>query len=108
MYPGIDIESGGFGSLRRRIEEMVAEIIRDGSRRGIFRPGIYRDVNYLVVSLFDTVINRLDDPKVETLSGDMIVLIQRGLRRVLRIRRRDERLDRRVMQENEEIDWLEP
>lgn len=108
LYPGIDIDSGGFGALRRRIEELVAQIIHDGSKRGIFRPGLYKDVNLLVVSLFDTVINRLDDPKVETLSRDMLVLIQRGLRRVLRIRRRDERLDRRVLQEQDDIDWLEP
>jgi AcrR family transcriptional regulator len=108
LYPGIDIDSGGVGMLRKRIEELVGEIIRDGSRRGMFRPGLYDDAVFLVVTLLNTVIENLDDPKVESLSRDMLVLIQRGLRRVLRIRRRAERLDRRVIQENDDLDWLEP
>ena len=62
----------------------------------------------LVLSLFDTVINNLDNPRVDTLSRDMLILIQRGLRRVLRIRRRDERLDRRVLQDTDELEWFEP
>jgi AcrR family transcriptional regulator len=107
LYPGFDVHDGAVASLRARIESMIAEIIREGSRRGMFRPGRYEDANRLVMSLLDTVIDRLDDPDIERLSRDMLVLIQRGLRRALRLRRRDERLDRRVIQDDEELDWLE-
>lgn len=107
LYPGFDIENGAIGTLRHHIEELVAEIIRDGSRRGIFRPGLYEDANRLVMALLDTIIAHLDDPEVEKLSRDMLRLIQRGLRRAIRIRRRDERRDRRLIQDDEELDWLE-
>ena len=107
LYPGIDLEGGIVGDLRLRIEKMVREIIRDGSRRGVFRPGLYHDAHKLVMTLLDTVILNLDDPRVEALSQDMLVLIQRGLRRRLRLRRRDERRDRRLIGEDTGVDWLE-
>jgi AcrR family transcriptional regulator len=107
LYPGFDIEAGAIGALRRHIEELVAEIIRDGSRRGIFRPGLYEDATGLVMALLDTTIAHLDDAEVEKLSRDMLRLIQRGLRRAIRLRRRDERRDRRLIQDDEDLDWLE-
>ncbi len=107
LYPGIDLEGGSVGNLRHRIESMVQEIIRDGSRRGVFRPGLYHDAQGLVMALLDTVILNLEDPRVEQLSQDMLVLIQRGLRRRLRLRRRDERRDRRIFGEDTPLDWLE-
>lgn len=107
LYPGFDLESGAIGTLRHHIEEMVSEIIRDGARRGIFRPGLYEDATRLVMALLDTIIDHLDDPDVEELSQDMLRLIQRGLRRAIRLRRRDERRDRRLIQDDDELDWLE-
>jgi AcrR family transcriptional regulator len=107
LYPGFDIEAGAIGTLRRHIEELVTEIIRDGSRRGIFRPGLYEDATGLVMALLDTTIAHLDDAEVEKLSRDMLRLIQRGLRRAIRLRRRDERRDRRLIQDDEDLDWLE-
>ncbi|MEX2444377.1 MAG: TetR/AcrR family transcriptional regulator [Alkalispirochaeta sp.] len=107
LYPGFDLDNGAIGALRQHIEELVAEIIRDGSRRGIFRPGLYEDANRLVMALLDTMIAHLDDPEVEALSRDMLRLMQRGLRRAIRLRRRDERRDRRLIQDDEDLDWLE-
>lgn len=107
LYPGIDLEGGSVGALRVRIERMVREILRDGARRGVFRPGLYHDSHRLVMVLLDTVIYNFDDPRVESLAQDMLVLIQRGLRRRLRLRRRDERLDRRMIGEEAPIEWLE-
>lgn len=107
LYPGFDLESGAIGMLRAHIEELVSEIIREGARRGIFRPGLYEDATRLVMALLDTIIDHLDDPEVEQLSQDMLRLIQRGLRRAIRLRRRDERRDRRLIQDDEDLDWLE-
>ncbi|TVR66831.1 MAG: TetR/AcrR family transcriptional regulator [Spirochaetaceae bacterium] len=107
MYPGLDLQGGAVGNLRIRIEKMVREIIRDGSRRGVFRPGLYHDANRLVMVLLDTVIFNFDDPRVEMLAQDVLVLIQRGLRRRLRLRRRDERRDRRLIDEENPIEWIE-
>lgn len=107
LYPGIDIGGGSIGALRDRIEEIVAEIIRDGSRRGVFRPGLYHDATAMVLAILDAMIAHLDDPHIESLSQDMLVLLQRGLRRVLRLRRREERHDRRVLSDDDELDWLD-
>lgn len=107
LYPGFDLEQGAIGALRHNIEDLLAEIIRDGARRGVFRPGLYEDAQRLVMALLDTVIAHLDDPEVEELSRDVLRLIQRGLRRTLRLRRRDERRDRRIIQDDDDLDWLE-
>lgn len=106
LYPGIDLDGGSVSVLRSTIENMVRDIIRDGSRRGVFRPGLYNDANLLVMALLDTLIANLDDPRVEMLTQDILVLLQRGLRRRLRLRRRDERRDRRLINEDS-LDWFE-
>ncbi|MDA3947967.1 MAG: helix-turn-helix domain containing protein [Spirochaeta sp.] len=107
LYPGIDVGGGGVGVLRARIEEILGEIIRDGSRRNIFRPGLYNDAHAMVMVLLDTVIVHLDDRNIEAISRDILTLLQRGLRRTIRLRRRAERLDRRIIQDDEGLDWFE-
>jgi AcrR family transcriptional regulator len=107
LYPGIDVGSGGVGVLRKRIEDIVGEIIRDGSRRSVFRPGLYDDAHRMVLVLMDTVIVHLDDPRIDSIARDIMTLLQRGLKRAIRLRRREERIDRRTIQEDEELDWLE-
>jgi AcrR family transcriptional regulator len=107
MYPGFDLAHGSIGALRRRVEELLAEVVREGSRRGIFRPGLYENPNALLVPLLDVIVANIDDPHVDALARDMLVLIQRGLRRALRFRRRDERRDQRVINEEDGLDWLE-
>jgi len=107
LYPGIDVGSGGVGVLRTRIEDIVGEIIRDGSRRNAFRPGLYDDAHRMVLVLLDTVIIHLDDPAIDTIARDILTLLQRGLKRAIRLRRREERIDRRTIQGDEELDWLE-
>lgn len=107
LYPGIDVGGGGVGVLRKRVEEILGEIIRDGSRRGIFRPGLYNDAHTMVMVLLDTVILHLDDTKIDQISKDVLTLLQRGLRRTIRLRRRAERLDKRVINDDDDLDWLE-
>ena len=107
LYPGFDVEDGAIGALRADIESLVSEIIRDGARRGVFRPGLYENATALVMALLNTIIDSLDDPNVEVLSRDVLRLMQRGLRRAIRLRRRDERLDRRTIQDDDDLDWLE-
>lgn len=107
LYPGIQVSEGSVGSLRRRVEELIAEIVRDGSRRAIFRAGLYADATALVTAMLDTLIMRLDDPRIDRLLGDSLTLLDRGMRRALRLRRRDERLDRRIMSDDDVLDILD-
>jgi AcrR family transcriptional regulator len=107
LYPGIDVGAGGVGILRKRIEDIMHDIIREGSRRNVFRPGIYNNAHRMVMALLDTVILHLDDPEIDAIAQDVLLLLQRGLKRTLRLRRRAERLDRRIGGPDDDPDWLE-
>lgn len=105
IYPGMSTTDGPIHQLRSRIEELIAEVIHTGSRRGMFRPGLYHDASRLVIVMLDSLIARLDEPDVDALARDLLVMIQRGLRRVLRTRRKDERRDRRALQDELDPEW---
>lgn len=95
-YPGLEARERRQTSLRRRVEDMLREIILEGSRKGVFRTSLYDDPTRLVISIFNTLIYHIEDDDVDVLLGDMLTFLQRGLRRTLRLRRRDERHDRRL------------
>lgn len=107
MYPGIDLTGGSIGALRRHIEDALGQILREGSRRGSFRTTRFHDAQAMVTSMLDTLILSLDSPHVDKLADDLLVLVERGLRRAIRLRRRAERLDRRSSVGEEDIDWLD-
>ena len=92
LYPGI---AGRTERLRPHIENLVRGIIREGVSKGVFRTGRYQDPARMILTIFDTIVVRLDDPEVDLLIADILTLLQRGLIRALRLRRRDERVDRR-------------
>ncbi|MFP4430238.1 MAG: TetR/AcrR family transcriptional regulator [Spirochaetota bacterium] len=92
LYPGI---AGRSDRLRNHIEGLLREIILEGTSKGVFRTGLYQDPARMILAVFDTIVVRLDDPTVDVLIADILTLLQRGLRRALRLRRRDERVDRR-------------
>lgn len=92
LYPGI---AGRSERLRDHIEALLREIILEGTSKGVFRTGLYQDPARMILTVFDTIVARLDDPNVDVLITDILTLLQRGLRRALRLRRRDERVDRR-------------
>ena len=95
-YPGLDARVGRSTSLRRRVEDMLQEIILEGSQKGVFRTSLYDEPTRLVISVFNTLIYHIEDDDIDILLRDMLTFLQRGLRRTLRLRRRDERHDRRL------------
>ena len=107
LYPGFEARSRRGEGIRSHIEGLLVEILNEGGRRGIFRTGLYNSASGMVISILDTVIAHMDDPAVDDLISDLLVLVQRGLRRVIRIRRRDERRDDRLLEEGEGPDWLD-
>ncbi len=107
LYPGFEARVRKGEGVRSHIEALLLDIINEGGRRGIFRTGLYNNASNMVVSILDTVIAHMEDPDVDHLISDLLVLVQRGLRRVIRIRRRDERRDRRLLEEGEGPDWLD-
>lgn len=104
LYPGMSRRMQRSQGLRRYLERMVADIIREGTRKGVFRSSLYHNPSAMVNAIFDSIILHIEDENVDELLADLAVFLQRGLRRTLRLRRRDERLDRRRF--GDQAEWI--
>ncbi len=103
-FPGADERAARRDGLRPHLERMVDEIIREGTRKGVFRASLYHNTTAMVTAVFDAVILHVEDDNAEELFADLLTFLQRGLRRALRLRRRDERRDRRLL--GDDSDWI--
>ena len=104
LYPGMSRRMQRSEGLRRYLERMVADIIREGTRKGVFRSSLYHNPSAMVNAIFDSIILHIEDENADELTADLAVFLQRGLRRTLRLRRRDERLDRRRF--GDQSEWI--
>ena len=95
IYPGLENRLDNGGGLTHYIETAIGDIIREGSRKRIFRSSLFKNPQKMVVSLFTAILINLDNEDIEVLIDDMLLLVERGLKRRIQLRRRDERLDRR-------------
>ena len=98
LYPGWMERQASESSLRHYIEGQFTEILRHGGNRRVFRSGLFHDPKRMVVSLFDTILLNLESDDISDLMDDILLLLERGLKRRLRLRQRDERRDRRTIQ----------
>jgi AcrR family transcriptional regulator len=99
MYPGAEERTHRSNTLFARIEALLGEILDEGTRKGVFRTSLFRNPRQMLVAIFFAVpLNGNGIDSLE-LADDMMVLIERGLRRWLRFRyqeRRDVRIQRRT------------
>jgi len=110
LFPGIEQSNHSVPAMRIELQSMFNQIISDGSRRGIFRPGLYGDASAMVVALIELVIINQEREQSTQLAQDLLTLLQRGLRRAVRIPRPDELRDRRILERHDSEDslqWLE-
>jgi len=95
LYPGAEERTQKSNTLFARIEAILGEILDEGTRRGVFRTSLFQDPRRMLVAMFFAVpLNGGADASLG-LAEDMMVLIERGLKRWLRFRRA-ERLDGRA------------
>ncbi len=95
MYPGAEERTEKSNTLFARIEALLGEILEEGTRKGVFRTSLFQDPRRMLIAIFFAVpLNGGEAASLE-LADDMMVLIERGLKRWLRFRR-DERLDVRA------------
>ena len=92
LFPGAEERITGKGSLFARVESLLGEILDEGTRKGVFRTSLFRDARAMLITIFHAV--SLDGAAATGLTEDVLVLIERGLKRWLRFRR-DERVDMR-------------
>jgi AcrR family transcriptional regulator len=96
LYPGIEERAQRGSGLLQRIETLVEEILAEGTRRGVFRTSLFRNPTSMLIAIFTALPLSARGLYTEDLSDDVMMLIERGLKRWLRFRQRDERLDVRA------------
>ncbi len=93
LYPGAEDRRHQSNSMFARIEGLLGEILAEGTRKGVFRTSLFKDPTGMLISVFSSVsLNGTSSPDV---ADDIMVLVERGLKRWLRFRRQ-ERVDMRT------------
>jgi AcrR family transcriptional regulator len=95
LYPGAEERTHRGNTLFARIEQLLGEILDEGTRRGVFRTSLFQDPRKMLTAMFFAVPLNGGAEASSELVDDMMVLIERGLKRWLRFRRA-ERLDVRA------------
>jgi AcrR family transcriptional regulator len=95
MYPGQRSRRQRQNTLRGHFEQRIGEILREGRLRGEFRTGLYRNPQKMIVAIYDAMLRNLEPGESEELMEDLLLLLQRGFIRRIRLRRLVERPERR-------------
>ncbi len=95
LYPGLEARTAQGSTLFSRIEALIEEILDEGTRKGVFRTSLFRNPKRMLIAIFRTIPLSVRDQSADDLTNDVMMLIERGLKRWLRFRR-DERLDWRA------------
>ena len=93
LYPGAEDRRYQSNSMFARIESLLGEILAEGTRKGVFRTSLFKDPTRMLVTVFSAV--SLNGTESSDTADDIMVLVERGLKRWLRFRRQ-ERVDRRT------------
>ncbi|HTP60287.1 MAG TPA: TetR/AcrR family transcriptional regulator [Spirochaetia bacterium] len=93
VYPGLETRDANGSVLFARIEALLEEILAEGTRKGVFRTSLFKNPKRMLFAIFTTISTNVKGN--ESLADDMMMLIERGLKRWLRFRRA-ERLDLRA------------
>jgi AcrR family transcriptional regulator len=96
LYPGLEDRIQKGNALFSRIETMLGEILEEGTRKGVFRTSLFRNPKRMLIAIFTALPLNVRGPYTEDLADDVMMLMERGLKRWLRFRQRDERLDVRA------------
>jgi AcrR family transcriptional regulator len=85
IYPGQQDRLSGKSSLRAHVEKVISEIIREGSRKGVFRVRQYKNPRRMVLAIYDAILMNLDSNRAEDLMNDILHLLERALKRRVRL-----------------------
>jgi AcrR family transcriptional regulator len=85
IYPGQQDRLSGKSSLRAHVEKVISEIIREGSRKGVFRVRQYKNPRRMVLAIYDAILMNLDSDGAEDLMNDILRLLERALKRRVRL-----------------------
>lgn len=103
-YPSPDERNRRRQRLLQSVGGLIDDILADGIRRLIFRVGRYHDTRRLLLSIYGALISAIGSDDFEQLTQDMLLLMDRGLRRRLTLTARSSRLDRQQARTRERRD----
>ena len=95
-YPSPDERNRRRQRLLQSVGGLIDDILADGIRRLIFRVGRYHDTRRLLLSIYGALLSAIDSDHFEELTQDMLLLMDRGLRRRLTLTRTANSLDRQA------------
>jgi AcrR family transcriptional regulator len=101
IYPGQQNRSTGTSMLRSHVEEVVTQILREGSRKGVFRVRQYKNPKRMVLAIYDAILMNLDSSGAENLMNDVLYLLERALKRRVRLPGSGTLRDRRAIAREE-------
>lgn len=94
MYPGQQARRLRRDTLRGHFERRLGEILREGRSRGEFRAARYHNPQKMIVAVYDAMLHGLETGESEDLLEDLLLLVERGFIRRIRLRRLVERPER--------------
>ena len=95
IFPGTEKRRQRGNDLRSRVQDIIVDIIREGTAKSIFRASAYHNPRFMLTALYDAILLHADYRHIDDLLEDILMLLRRGLKR--QIRNREERVDRRYM-----------
>jgi AcrR family transcriptional regulator len=95
-YPGSERRAERGSALLAGIESTIDGILAEGGRKGIFRIDVFRNPKQMLMGVFRSLLSAGVSDTQEDLIADVSMLVERGMKRWIRLRMRDERLDRRA------------
>ena len=95
IFPGTEERRERGDDIRSRVQDIIMEIIREGTAKSIFRVNSYHNPKYMLAALYDAILLHADYAHIDDLLEDILMLLRRGLKR--QIRNREERVDRRYI-----------
>ena len=101
-YPGQQNRKAGAGMLRSHVEKVIVQILQEGSRKGVFRVRQYKNPKRMVLAIYDAILMNLDSAGVENLMNDILHLLERALKRRVRLPGSGTLRDRRAIARTED------
>lgn len=86
IHPGRQARLRRSDNLRSTLEARIGTLIKEGSQKGEFRSRLFKNPRAMVMALFEAALTHLDAEEAEDLTRDLVLLIQRGLGRRIRLR----------------------
>jgi AcrR family transcriptional regulator len=86
IYPGQQDRLERGRTLRQHVENAIAGIIAEGEQKRLLRIKPLHNPTVLLLAIYDAILMKLDSPGIEELMNDALHLVERALRRRIRLR----------------------